>query len=101
MSEENPIACSLSDQAFRRREATILFQFKSAVITTEELENGYGFRLPGDSASLAIVADLIQAERECCPFLTFELRAEPKMGPLMVRVSGPAPSKQFLKSILL
>jgi hypothetical protein len=101
MSEEVPIACRLADDDLRRREATLLAQFKSAVIATEELENGYAFRLPGDRASLALAAELVSAERECCPFLTFELRAEAKMGPLVLRVSGPAPSKEFLKSILL
>lgn len=101
MSDQTPVACSLSDEEFRRREATLLAWFKSAVITTEELEHGYCFRLPGDRPSLAAIADLISAERECCPFLTFELRAEPKMGPLVLRITGPAPSKEFLKSVFL
>jgi len=46
------------------------------------------------------VADLIIAERECCPFLTFELTAEPKMGALTIRITGPESTKQFLRSIL-
>jgi hypothetical protein len=47
---------------------------------------------------LALVADLIMAERECCPFLTFHLTAEPKIGPLTIRrMDG---TKEFLKSIL-
>jgi hypothetical protein len=40
------------------------------------------------------------AERECCPFLTFEMSALPKMGPVIVRVVGPAGTKEFLRTIL-
>jgi hypothetical protein len=47
------------------------------------------------------MADLIIAERECCPFLTFQLTAEPKMGALTLRITGPEGTKESLKSILL
>jgi hypothetical protein len=40
------------------------------------------------------------AERECCPFLAFELVAKPNQGPLIVRVTGPAGTKEFLRTIL-
>jgi hypothetical protein len=43
---------------------------------------------------------LIVAERECCPFLAFELVAEPNLGPVTVRVTGPTGTKEFLRSIL-
>jgi hypothetical protein len=98
-SGDIPIACRLSDPEFRQREATILAQFKSAVIATEELPDGYAFRVPGDKKGMALVCELIVAERECCRFLTFELAAQPNMGPLIVRVTGPAGTKDFLKTI--
>ena len=40
------------------------------------------------------------AERECCPFLTFEFTAQPNMGPVLVRVTSPAGAKGFLETIL-
>jgi hypothetical protein len=100
MPEETPVACCLSDSELRIREATLLAQFKAAVIEREELENGYLFRIPGDNKSIALVAELIMAERECCPFLKFEMSLEPAMGPINVRMTGPAGTKEFLKSIL-
>jgi len=39
------------------------------------------------------------AERECCRFLTFELAAQPNMGPIIVRVTTPAGGKAFAKTI--
>lgn len=100
MHDELPVACTLSDAELRKREATLLAEIKSAVIATEELNNGYAFRIPGDKKWLAVVMELMLAERECCPFLRFELTAESNMGPLMLRMTGSAGTKDFLKSIL-
>ena len=99
-SDDMPKACRLTSAELRERQATLLAQFRSAVIETEELRDGYAFRVPGDDKWIAIIAKMIVAERECCPFLTFELVAQPNMGPVTVRVTGPAGAKEFLKTIL-
>jgi len=99
-SDDIPVACCLSTAEFREREATLLAHFRSALIETDELPDGYAFRLPGDGKWIAVVAELIVAERECCPFLTFELAAHPNRGPVIVRVTGPAGTKDFLRTIL-
>jgi len=93
------IACCLTSAELREREATLLAQFRSGVIGTEELRDGYAFRVPGDGKWIAMIAKMIVAERECCPFLTFELVAQPNMGPVVVRVTGPACTKDFLKTV--
>ena len=94
------VACCLTSPELGEREATILAQFRSAVIGTEELLNGYAFLVPGDRKWVAITAEMIAAERECCPFLTFEFVAQPSMGPVIVCVTGPAGTKDFLKTVL-
>ena len=86
---DNTIACSLTRSEFHDREAKLLAQFRSAVVEAEELREGYTFRLPSDGKSIMLGAELIVAERECCPFLTFELAALPNQGPVIVRVIGP------------
>jgi len=96
-----PVACSLTSAELRDREATLLAQFRSAIIQTEELHEGYAFRIPGDGQSIRQVVELIVAERECCPFLVFELSALPNMGLVTVGVTtGPAGTKEFLSSLL-
>jgi len=97
--DDMPIACCLTSAELREREATLLTQFRTAVIETEELPDGYAFRIPGNSDSITMIAEMIVAERECCPFLTFELVAQPNMGPVIVRVTGPAGAKEFVKTI--
>jgi hypothetical protein len=99
-SNDMPAACCLTRAELRERETTLLAQFRSAVIETEELPDGYAFRVPGERKWVARIAEMIAAERECCPFLTFELVARPNMGPVIVRVTGPAGTKDFLKTVL-
>ena len=99
-SDGMPIACRLASAELRERAATLLAQFTSAVIGTEELRDGYAFRVPGDGKCIAMIAKMIVAERECCPFLTFELVAQPDMGPVIIRVAGPAGTKEFLRTVL-
>jgi hypothetical protein len=70
------------------------------VIGTEELRDGYAFRVPGDGKWIEMIAKMIAAERECCPFLTFEFVAQPNMGPVIVSVTGPAGAKEFLRTVL-
>ena len=100
MSEDIRVACSWSDAELRKRVAKLLARFESSVIATEELPDGYLFRVPGDKKWMGVVWEAIVAERECCPFLTFELTAQSNMGPVSVRVTGPAGTKDFLKTIL-
>jgi hypothetical protein len=99
-SDDMPIACGLTSGELGQRAATLLAQFRSAVIGTEELQDGYAFSVSGDGKWMAMIAKMIVAERECCPFLTFELLAQPNMGPVIVRVTGPAGTKEFLKTVL-
>jgi hypothetical protein len=100
MSEDIRVDCCLSDTELRKRVAMLLARFESAVIATQELPDGYVFRLPGDKKWMAAVWEAIAAERECCPFLTFELTAQPNREPVSVRVTGPAGTKDFFKTIL-
>ena len=98
--DDIPIVCCLTGAELRERAETLLAQFRSAVIGIEELRDGYAFRVPGEGKWIATIAEMIVAERQCCPFLTFELVAQPGMGPVVVRVTGPADTKDFLNAIL-
>jgi hypothetical protein len=98
--DHSPIACSLTTAEFREREEKLLVQFRSGVVEVDELQEGFSFRLPSDGKWIPLVAELIVAERECCPFLTFELAALANKGPLTVRVIGPPGAKELVKTVL-
>jgi hypothetical protein len=95
-----PTACSLTAPELRHRQATLLAQFRSAVMETQELPDGFAFRLPGDAKSIGLISEWLAAERECCPFLAFAMAALPNRGPVIVRVTGTAGTKEFLRTLL-
>jgi hypothetical protein len=98
--DKQSAACALTTAELRDREATLLAQFRSVVTETEELQDGYAFRIPGDGESIGLAAKFIVAERECCRFLSFDLVAGPNKGPVTVRLTGPVGTKEFLRTIL-
>jgi hypothetical protein len=61
-SGDMSIAYRLLDPEFGKREATLLSQFKSTVLSTEELPDGYAFRILGDKKGMVLVCELILAE---------------------------------------
>lgn len=94
-----PIACNLTDVQFQERRAGVLKKAKYAVLETKELVDGYSFRLSLDRISITELAQMITFERECCPFLRFDLRLEPGEGPVWLELTGPDGTKDFLNSI--
>jgi hypothetical protein len=63
-------------------------------------ERGTSSSAPGEKEWIALLAEVMAAERECCPFLRFALTAEQNNGPVTLTVTGPPGSKAFLKTIL-
>ncbi|RIK37222.1 MAG: hypothetical protein DCC58_18250 [Chloroflexi bacterium] len=94
--EQAVFACALSAPELRARRndlARDLFPSVSAVV---ELPDGYALEFPGERHRLLELAELVAFERECCPFLRFELDCAPESGPLLLRVRGPQAAKEFI-----
>ncbi len=100
LSNNLPLACSLPDAALAvRREQVVLLLF-NAVQQTQELADGYTFQFAPDRDSVARLTEFISAERECCPFFTFELIFEPNRGPLWLRLRGGEGVKEFIQTMI-
>lgn len=72
--------------------------FKHTALETEELPDGYAVRFGPEE--LQAVARFIANERRCCPFLSFELSLARESGPLWLRMTGPAGTREVLQSEL-
>lgn len=94
-----PIACNLNDAEFQQRRTDLLRTFQQALLETKVLDDGYAYRFPSDANWISELAQLIALERECCPFLRFNLRVESANGPLWLELTGPAGTKEFLLSL--
>jgi hypothetical protein len=93
-----PVACSLSSAELQERRSTLLQKVRSGVVEVRELEDGYAYSFPSEGEWLRRLADLIDLERQCCPFLRFRITVEANVGPMWLELTGPVGTKEFLTS---
>jgi hypothetical protein len=68
-----------------------------AVQEIQELPNGWAWRLPSTPEILLLVAEDLNMERLCCPFVRYTLEIEPNQGPFWLRMTGSEGVKEFLR----
>jgi hypothetical protein len=94
------IACTLSEQELEQRREGTLAQVLAGVEETIELDDGYELRFPGTAEWVRQLSEFVAFERECCSFFTFEMRFEPKQGPISLRLRGPEGVKEFVREVM-
>jgi hypothetical protein len=97
-TESVPVACLLTAPELQERRRGVLQKFSSAIIEIKELEGGYAYSLPADGEWLTELANLVNLERLCCPFLRFNIIVEPQGQPIVLEIIGPAGTKEFLEA---
>jgi hypothetical protein len=93
------VACSLTSAELQERRRTILSKVRDSVLETVELESGFAYRFPPDSAIISQLATLVELERQCCPFLRFRITVEEADGPIWLELTGPEGTKELLASL--
>jgi hypothetical protein len=98
--DDLPVACSLSTAALQARRDHLLKGLRDRAEERHALPNGYrlGFSPQGDV--LASIAQTVDAERQCCRFLRFTLTVEPDAGAIVLDLTGPAGTREFLAAML-
>jgi len=93
------IACNPHAIPAEQRERWMIVgtQLYAAVQEVQELPDGYAFRLPSSSEMLLIVAEDLNYDRLCCPFIRYTLEIEPNGGPYWLRFTGGEGVKEFLR----
>ena len=95
VASATPIACTLNpDQRAARRKK--LASFRSKADEIRELDDGYIFQFAFDEATLEEATRVILGESRCCSFLDFRLTARPSDDLLLLEVTGPEGTKEFL-----
>jgi hypothetical protein len=61
---------------------------------------GYRIEFAPEAETLGLVADMIDAERQCCRFLRFALTVEPNAGPVRLEVTFPEDAQEFVEALL-
>ena len=98
----DPLACDrlALDASQRARHAVLLQELAAAVTGVEELPDGLAVRLPSKPYLFLRLAEWLDLERACCPFLEFGLLFENHTGALRLTVRGPEGVKDFLRAEL-
>jgi hypothetical protein len=63
-------------------------------------ETGDGVRLRFSADAWPLIAETIEAERQCCRFLRFDVVVEPDGGSIWLTLSGPPGTREFLAGLL-
>jgi hypothetical protein len=66
-----------------------------------ELCDGYAFQFEASSERLHQLTELIDDERQCCPFLTFVLQVSAHKNALILEIKGPEGAKRLIRAELL
>lgn len=99
-SDELPIACALTPAERDATPETLLVGLAASAVEREEEGEGFRWRFEARPGLLGEIAEVLERERRCCPFLRFEIRAEPGEGPVWLRVDGPPGTRTFLEGLL-
>lgn len=94
------IACTLGDAALKARREDLLGGLVRRAVERVEVPNGYRVRFEPADDLLTSIARIVDTERQCCRFLTFQLTMEPDGGPVWLEFTGPPGTKEFLAGIL-
>ena len=98
-SSSLPVACSLTDAELQERRRDILQKLRSAVAEVLETEDGYVYQFPSKGVAMTELANMVELEHDCCPFLKFRLTVEPGDAPIRLEITGPQGTKDFLAEI--
>ncbi len=99
MSTSSSPVCKLSPEELRqRRQALIPGLLKRAEKVTD-LDDGLRLRFAQRAGLLTELIRVIGQEQDCCSFLRFQLSVEPNAGPITLEVTGPAGTRQLLRSL--
>jgi hypothetical protein len=91
-----PIACTLGPAALEARREDLLGSLVRRADERLELPNGYRVRFPPGDDVLPTIAKVVDVERQCCRFLTFQVTVEPDGGPIWMEFTGPPGTREFL-----
>jgi hypothetical protein len=95
-----PVACTLSSDALKTRREGLLRNLIGRADGHEELPDGHRLRFASGRDIFALIARTVDAERECCRFLRFQIIVEADGGPMWLELTGPSGTREFVSALL-
>jgi hypothetical protein len=91
--------CTLGPAALKARREGLLARLRRRATHHEELPNGHRLRFSSGGDVLAAIAATVDAERQCCRFLRFQLTVEPDVGEISLDLTGPPGTREFVSAL--
>ena len=95
-----PVACTLGPAALKARREGLLSDLVRRAVTHEELSDGQRLTFHASDDLVFLIGQTINAERQCCRFLRFRLVVEPADGPVVLELTGPEGTREFLSDLI-
>ena len=95
-----PVMCTLTPDALQTRREGLLAQLLRDAESHDEVPDGHRLQFVPGRDTLTTIARVIDAERRCCRFLRFTVTVEPGDGPIVLELTGPAGTREFVASLL-
>jgi hypothetical protein len=93
-----PVVCTLTPDTIATRKAHLLPGLVRRAEERQDVADGIHLRFPSDA--LFAILTTVDAERQCCRFLRFDITVEPNGGPISVSLSGPPGTREFLAALI-
>ena len=94
-----PVVCSLSDAELRERREQYLDKMAELLVGSEDLDHGTRFQFHLDDSTLTALAEIINLERKCCPFLSFTIAMDAGSKVIALDLTGPRETKEIIRSL--
>lgn len=97
-ADDTPIACDLSvldDPNHHKQQFERLFEQREEV---RKVDGGIAVRFPGAIRCAEQALAFIQRERQCCPFLTFQIAIEPEERGIWLYMGGDEQVENYITS---
>jgi len=91
-----PVACTLNEPDLAKRRAGLFTDLARRRQEARWLAEGVILQYSPEQGTLALLGEFIHLERQCCPFLRFQLTVEPGGGPTWLEMTGPPGTRDFL-----
>ena len=95
-----PVACTLSPAALNARREGLLSELFRRAEDHQQFSEGHRLRFAASEETLSMIARTVEAERHCCRFLLFQITVEPDGGPILLELTGPPGTGEFISALL-
>ena len=94
------VVCTLTPEALEARRLGLLSEIVKGSSRFERLPDGIRLLFSATTETLSMITRAVEAERLCCRFLRFSITVEPDGGPIVLELTGPSGTGDFLAGLL-